>query len=247
LQLRSLWNNSIVGRDNSGNVTGNLNYYSLAYGLAWARETGLPGTAFGVQVKGLFNQYGSADFQDGLAAADLGIRSELRLGPVAPKTLFAGLAVQNLGLSLNYAAGKFTTPTTIRFGLSWQPEGQGLLTAADACYPLDTQKIVPQAGIQYSFLKILTARAGYKFDEDNIDAVSGLGLGFGIKLAPWSIDYAWSPSGGMGNTHRISLTADLGQGFFGKSTEAQPSPAAEATEKSKGSSDAPKNAKKGEK
>ena len=116
-----------------------------------------------------------------------------------------GAALSNLGGTVNGDS----LPLTLRGGFSVKFSVQSeddLLVAATAYYPFDSGTLSENLGAEFSVEKQFVIRAGYKFGYDSGSLTAGLGYQGSLPgMFDYSIDYAYAPSGNLGDTHRISL------------------------------------------
>jgi len=81
------------------------------------------------------------------------------------------------------------------------------LISADASDRPHAQKASFSVGTEYSVLPTFALRAGYAPVSTTAGApMSGLGFGFGLRVARASIDYGFTPAGDLGAAQRLSLT-----------------------------------------
>ncbi len=96
-----------------------------------------------------------------------------------------------------------TLPRSLECGLSYAPDGSGVLICASAVHeflsPVDWR-----LGVAYSPYECLVLRTGVSTDP------SLLCGGFGLVMSPVSIDYAVSHHWQLGLTHHVSVTLALG-------------------------------------
>jgi len=118
------------------------------------------------------------------------------------ENLTVGFAVQNLGKSIAFVKDKFKLPLTYRFGICYTSYQEKLITGFDILKARDTDWSF-SAGVEWKFYKTLALRAGYNSENDIGDGWSG---GLGFYISKFVIDYAYSPFGALGDTHRYSLT-----------------------------------------
>jgi len=83
----------------------------------------------------------------------------------------------------------------------------GLNLAVDAGYGLGEGELQASAGVEWSFLKIVTLRGGYRWlsQDQALGGMTGVAAGAGIKLGGLRIDYAYQPFGELATSHRIAL------------------------------------------
>jgi outer membrane protein OmpA-like peptidoglycan-associated protein len=125
-----------------------------------------------------------------------------------------GIVGQNLGSKLEFVEEEEYLPENIKFGLTGRFSFPEQYT--DLNLTVDVNKPVNEDynfcfGLEHWGADILALRCGYKYYlEDNKlkdgDPLSGWGMGLGIKCVGFLLDYAFVPYGGMGHTHRISLS-----------------------------------------
>jgi len=116
-----------------------------------------------------------------------------------------GAAISNLGGAVNGD----NLPLTLRGGFSAKFSVQSendLLVAATAYYPFDSGTLCENLGAEFSVEKEFVLRAGYKFGYDAGSLTAGLGYkGTLPGIFAFTVDYAYAPSGNLGDTHRVSL------------------------------------------
>lgn len=142
-------------------------------------------------------------------AFDLGAQLDI---PGA-RGLTAGLALKSLGGTI----GNGSQPSQIKFGLGWSQAVDGLAFGLDWGKHFNESAMQISAGAEYCVEQTLSLRAGYKtFSEESGlgGDLAGLTLGVGLNVR-WGalglkIDYAFSPYGELGSTHRIGFVAELG-------------------------------------
>jgi hypothetical protein len=199
-----------TARDAQGRSTGSINNSNLLAGLGYAAEP-LPGLALGFGVKGLRETY--ADIDSYAAAADLGLLALLPWG------IDLGVTARNLGwaqsadgvdqseLSKRFAAG-----IGLPLGLRWLRadaecrwltyEDQTLLLGGlEAALPFT----LPGQGNQGSLALRAGGRTGLNYTEP-----ARFSAGFGLEVAAFRVDYAWTRQGELGWDQAISLAARFG-------------------------------------
>ncbi len=126
----------------------------------------------------------------------------------------AGAGVRGFGGSLKYAAVADPLPTVFYAGGSYRP-GEGWLLAAQLDAPKrDTPSL--GLGLERRWLAApgLTAsvRAGYNTGRTDAGGLSGLALGGGVCWRAMETDFAWSPSGTLGDVFKYSILFRFGEG-----------------------------------
>jgi len=212
--------------DNAGNPTGDsLAPRDLAVSLANARK--FNNLEYGVGVKYISSKLNT----DAKAyAADAGIRWSIE-----PAAL--SISVLNLGTGLKFREETAPLPTTLRIGSMYKfiPEipGQIWTFALDGVFSKGAAAAVC-AGIEYKIelkdsLKI-GIRTGYnsRVGASGLGGLSGLSAGAGLDINKFSVDYAFTPFGNLGNSHRLSLSMHFGDDENGtdSSTRYQKAPSA---------------------
>lgn len=141
---------------------------------------------------------------------DLGVQSRFY---TATSSYDVGIAIQNLGVGQKFDQVRDTLPTRVRVGGGVRPYKPLLLTM-EAIAPINN---APHgaAGFEYTLemdRSIKTAlRAGFNsLTLDSLGAMSAVSFGFGLAVYDLSVDYAFIPTGMLGQqTHRISLSFNL--------------------------------------
>ena len=121
--------------------------------------------------------------------------------PNVEKLMF-GFSAQNFGKSIKFVKEKFKPPQTFRFGMSYIFYQDKLITGIDIVKARDTDWSF-SSGVEWKFNKMFALRCGYTSENDIGDGVSG---GIGFYISRFVLDYAFSPYGSLGDTHRLSLT-----------------------------------------
>ncbi len=57
---------------------------------------------------------------------------------------------------------------------------------------------------------LLAGRVGYKTNTKGYEAIDGISAGFGFGFKDYFLDYAFTPYGDLGDTHRVSVIAKFG-------------------------------------
>lgn len=139
-------------------------------------------------------------------AFDLGARLRLRFFDI-PWVVSA--SVHNLGGRLKFIEEEDELPMTLAIANAVRLT-KSFLLAFDVVAPKDN---APHGamGAEYRFVYdsdlSATLRAGYNLrtNSGDLGGRTGLSAGGGFGIARFGVDYAWSPFGLLGDTHRISL------------------------------------------
>lgn len=198
------------GRDANRRRSGDFNAADTAVGLGW----GIPlGARLGVGGNIKFVQSRIGDASAATGAVDMGLQAALRRFNGAE----LGLAVRNVGPGLKFERQKDQLPLTFALGYG-QPVFSTALLAAEWQYePVDrSSKIV--FGTEYRLVSFLALRGGFLSSESGLfhrgdgpvfNDSNGFVGGFGLKITRFDFDYAFSPFGALGETHRFTLRTKL--------------------------------------
>ena len=177
--------------------------FSLGYGFAYDADTNLGGA-----VK--FISQTIDDESGSTAALDLGVtRSFNWLGG---RLFNAGASVQNIGPGLKLSSKSYALPLTLRAGLSHHIPEAGALLSLDVSKPIDNYPFFA-LGLEQQLTGRLALRTGYRYrlHGNELGAWSGFSAGMGLELERLSFDYAFSPFGDIGNSHRFSISFRFGE------------------------------------
>lgn len=117
------------------------------------------------------------------------------------KGLNLGISLSNLGTEVHLDQESFPLPIICRAG--WNYTIKNLHFAQDFILS-NADKLGVGIGAENWIAEIMALRLGYRTGSD-YSGLSGLRAGFGISLKNFGIDYAVSPYGKLGISHRISL------------------------------------------
>ena len=138
-------------------------------------------------------------------AFDLGVLSR----PLLDQKLRLGFSALNLGGTLKYNAVAEELPVTLRGGGAYRINGKWL-ASLDLVAPRDEE---PHVALGTSYLVMtgkdvdLAGRLGYNSrNAGDVDGITGISLGIGIKYGQGIFDYAFVPYGSVGQAHRFSIS-----------------------------------------
>jgi len=184
----------------AGDFTPSVFTVSVGYGQ-WL----VPALAVGGAVKFLSQNIDTETYT--AVAADLGILIKPGL-----EGLQLGAAVQNLGTQL----ADSNLPMNAKVGAAYIlpvkfTENDAWNILADVNVPFgDTEYTSVNVGTEYWYNNLAALRVGYKVkDAGDLDGVTGLTAGVGVKVAMFNVDYAMVTFGDLGLTHQIALTASF--------------------------------------
>ena len=191
--------------DNTGTPTGaRITPQDLAVFIAWG-ATISRGLDVGVGLKYVTSKIQSAA---STGAADFGARWRTWLPGEFPYAL--SLSVQNIGGQLKFHEYGDPLPLIITVGQALKIT-KGLVATVDINAPRD-RSAYPSFGVEWRvpMQQGLSAalRTGYDGRLNGTDSggLTGMTFGAGLGLQRFGFDYGWSPAGGLGSTHKLSLS-----------------------------------------
>ncbi|MBI4667766.1 MAG: PorV/PorQ family protein [Elusimicrobia bacterium] len=202
--LAYLSQGSLEVRDANRQSQGSFNASDMATTFSYARIL-FPKFYGGASLKIIRSQI--AQYSATTFALDIG---SLYNTPI--ERLKAGIALQNLGPGMKFIDTASALPLTMATGFGYQLP-QGPILALDFKYRPYSRKTNVSLGMEYPVLGILSLRAGYlgalssavKQGTNKLGDFTGLGAGFGIRVLSSHLDYAFTPMGELGASHRMSL------------------------------------------
>jgi hypothetical protein len=196
LSLNYWGSGSISGTDSVGNSTGSFSANDLAVTGGYARKVG-KNMSLGLGLKFISEKNENAS---GTAfALDLG-----GLYEIPAQGLVLGASVSNLGSQMKLVEKGYPLPLTFRAGGAYALPKLPLRFAADLTAPNDGS-VGAGLGTEYLAAKRFALRAGYRSGSD-LHGLSGLRAGAGFVYQGFGLDYAFTPYGELGMTHRVSLS-----------------------------------------
>jgi hypothetical protein len=123
-----------------------------------------------------------------------------------------GAVLQNISRELTYESEAFPLPFAISFGVTIRPLAflmeedsiHSVVVCVESRHPRDFGEKV-KVGVEYSFMRMFTARVGYASNYDERAWSAGVGVYQEFSGFPIRIDYAYEPFGILGSRHFISL------------------------------------------
>lgn len=199
--LNMLFSGSMNKYDVSGTQTGSFSSQEGAFSFGASAPLG-NGYYGGIAAKGLYQK---ADSVSATAwAGDAGllkIEGDWRVGA----------SVSNLGTAMKLGSDPFPLPVMLRSGLAWSGVPHLRLSAdgikageSPASAALGAEGEIP-AGPDSAFY----LRAGYRTGRSKY-AGSGLSAGLGLRNGDVRLDYAFTPYGELGDSHRITISILFG-------------------------------------
>lgn len=201
----------LEGRDENRNLTGDFTARDLSFSAG-------RGFSLGVLKAGIAVKYVGQKIKDSsahAAAADLGLlyqpeKSRIKLG----------VSLSNLGTRVKFNEDSFPLPLTLKAGASVAFKGAPVLLAAQADFANDAGAALRLGG-EYRATESLRLRLGYRTVPSSdrkavlgkefggpaagVSSLFGFFAGVGLSRGGFSLDYALSPYGELGNAHRVSI------------------------------------------
>ena len=185
--------------DKNGNLVGSYNNNDLAAAFSYAQRIKTK-ASLGASVKLVKEKI--EDESAMALALDLGALYQVG------KFQFGGV-IQNAGTKIQFKNESQSLPLTIRAGAAYLFR-KPLILAMDMQMPSDGKPGF-NLGCEYIYRSMVVGRLGYKMTGSNdLGGQSGISIGIGFQSSQWGMDYAWSPYGLLGVTHRLSLIRKLG-------------------------------------
>lgn len=128
------------------------------------------------------------------------------------KSLQFGVSVRNFSKEVKYEEEGFQLPLIFKIGLSMNliellemdKTTHSLLLAVDATHPRDYPEQI-NLGAEYTFMKLLSVRGGYMFNNDEYGLTAGVGIQKDIAGFHLGVDYSYMPFGVFSTVHRIAF------------------------------------------
>jgi hypothetical protein len=205
LEVRYLHMGELEGRSVNGTETSNFNSSSWAGTLSYGKSV-IDNLAVGTNLKVLQE---NIEYEQATGFAfDFGGLYGIELDD---NLLQFGVSAQNIGPEIKFVSEEESLPVNIKFGTAYKiSRNNNLLTLAfDVNLPEESDRYF-NIGAEYCFKKIVTARIGYKAEQE-LETSSRLNLGFGVGTKKYGVDYTYVPFEDLGQTHRVSLFACFGK------------------------------------
>lgn len=197
---------SIATVDNTGSKTGeNITPQDVAILIAWG-VTVARGLDVGAGVKYVSSKIaGSAS----TGAVDIGARWRTWLPGEFPYAI--SFSAQNIGGQLRFHETSDPLPLHVTIGQALRIF-KGLVATFDWNVPRDRSpyanlgveaRIPMQQGLSAALRTGYEGRLGRS---DSGGSIIGVTFGGGLIVQRWGFDYGWTPAGGLGSTHKLSLS-----------------------------------------
>ena len=199
---------NFIGYDADAAKTADFTCSDLLITLCYAKNltiSNIP-VAFGGNLKIIREALADKDAMG--VAVDLGVFCR----PEEMPRLTIGASVQNIGTSLVFISDPTPIPVLVKIGAGYDlflNSSNSILLGADLVMASDSTTGL-HIGMEYAYNAMFFARLGYKTDAAaNIDVLAGLTTGVGMKWDRYNVDFAFVPSGDLGNSFRLSFGAGL--------------------------------------
>jgi len=128
------------------------------------------------------------------------------------KSLNFGMNIRNFSKELKYVQESFQLPLIFKIGLSMDvldlieidKNMHSLNVSVDASHPRDYPEQL-SFGLEYTFLKSISLRAGYTFPTDEQEFSAGVGFMQSLADVKFAVDYSYTPFGIFNKVHRVSI------------------------------------------
>lgn len=200
---------AIESRDAAGKLNGSYTAADTAISLSYGARL-LSDVQLGGNLKMIESRVAEASAQT--FAVDFGaIRQLAARGPGTPTVAFA---IQNVGPGMRFLDEAAHLPLTGVAGLGYRLP-VGLTLALDVKHRPYSHATEVSAGTEYSVFSNFALRGGYGSARNTGAAVNaggaanlnGVAVGFGVRVNAYTLDYAITPFGELGNVQRFSLGA----------------------------------------
>jgi len=200
----------ITETDDTGTEIGSFSPSDMAFSVGYAREfddavAALDGVSLGLSLKFIRSTIVQSAQT---VAADLGVLSPAYMN----EKLRMAFTVSNLGGKIKFEEESGSLPLIIKVGSAYKLSERWFISL-DLGLPKDNSiyaalgtEYVKPVGDSWS----LAGRLGLNSRTlGDVDGLSGLSLGLGVAHEGYSFDYGFTPLGGLGLAHRISLSTNF--------------------------------------
>lgn len=195
---------TLEGRDNAGGLSGDFAPSDNAYTASWAARIGSWPAALGVS-----GRYVESKIAD--KASTWTMDAGARWNWTDEVTL--GLSGSNLGGKLRFDQESAPLPAVVKGGLTWRPVLQASISL-DAVGPVYSPSYAAIGAEYWATVEGVgqaAARIGYNSRSPELGAFSGLRAGVGFNWKMVTFDYAFSPSGDLGDAHHLGISYRFGE------------------------------------
>ena len=122
-----------------------------------------------------------------------------------------GASLQHLGSNMTFVEESAPLPFTVRVGAATRFLEDRLAVSGEVSKPNDDDPSL-HAGVEYGLTDFVQLRGGYRVTPGNaldVDGLTNVTGGLGLRLGLYRLDYAFVPFGELGSTHRVSLQIEF--------------------------------------
>ncbi len=148
---------------------------------------------------------GTLDTESYLSPAlDLGVILNL-----IPNKFFTGIALQNIGPGIKYMREVYNIPMTLNLSggvkifETRQKDHSGTVFSS-LLFPY-SENVEWKIGVEYSFIELLSFRAGYRIGYDTSRLCFGMGINYNKSGNHYKVDYGFILNNYIGSTHIVSI------------------------------------------
>jgi tetratricopeptide (TPR) repeat protein len=151
---------------------------------------------------------------DSFAAWDWAVDAGFMMLDFLPGLSLAGI-LRNFGPPMRFFQEAHQLPLECILAASCGLFSNRMLLTMDVSLPL-MEEMIWKWGGEYNIDEAFFFRAGYRYAQygNDLGPWSGLSLGFGIKVAEYNADYAFTPFEPLGQIHRLGLTFPFGSNWL---------------------------------
>ena len=194
----------IDGFTNGGVPTGGVDAGAMLFTASWGKRLSDKNKlSYGASLKYLNSEL--AGFSASAPMLDLGLRYPFESGRLRGLSLAATL--RHLGPDVEYDTQKSSLPQQLVLGSGYSTLGGNLNFALDFIRTKDESSYLV-TGVEYRLLKMINIRAVYNGNSDFVG--EGISYGLGLAFNNWNIDYAFIPTGDLGDSNRVSIGVKFG-------------------------------------
>jgi len=209
-----------IGPDDGALDIGTFSPTAMALGVSYARALS-DKFSVGGNVKYVYQDYGGGHVVGGdydnrettsidldVYSFDFGI-----LYKTGYESLNFAMSIRNFSQEIAFYEESFQLPLTFKLGLSMNlldlteldSRTHSFLLAVDAEHPRDNKEMIHIGG-EYTFLQILSLRAGYVTPQTSLAGMNyGVGLKYDISGINLGVDYSYTEFGDFDPIHRMSV------------------------------------------
>ena len=144
-----------------------------------------------------------SDYKGWAVSSNLGC---LYVTPIEKLTM--GVVIQNISTKVKFIDTKEELPLIFKIGFGYKLLNDKLTAGFDLGQQIDNEKILFNIGAEYLPIKFLALRSGINTRNETD---TGITAGIGFNYSSCNLDYAYSPYGDLGDTHKIALTYRFGE------------------------------------